>query len=65
MQGTVSSVCKLAISIKAGRNQGLPENTDLHRVKLLMTRDTGSGLLELFIGRGVPFSKIYLFLIEG
>lgn len=56
MQGTVSSVCKLAISIKAGRNQGLPENTDLHRVKLLMTRDTGSGLLELFIGgRGTFF----------
>ena len=48
MQGTVNSVCKRAISIKAGRSQGLPEKSDLHRVKLLMLRDTGSGLLELF-----------------
>ena len=68
MQGTVSSVCKLVISIKAGRSQGLPEKPDLHRVKLLMPRNTDSGLLELFFfffEEGIPFSKMYLFLIEG
>ena len=69
MQGTVSSVCKLVIIIKAGRSQGLPEKTDLHRVKLLMPRNTDSGLLELcfffFFEEGIPFSKMYLFLIEG
>lgn len=41
--------CKLAISVKTGRSQCLTEKSGLHRVKLLMQRDTGSGLPELFV----------------